>query len=224
MTDPDRLSPVARRLLGIDRSPPPPHLAALGRAMAERTKITFKLFRRDFEAAGTVANAAFKAGEITHQDAADLFVDLGHALSLPLAERYLAAGQSLRIAEWLGARPGFGDLEWLGPRNRMVIDGLVGAGESALAVSLLRQHLKKAMTAARAQWRYAASASKAAAAGKPIPRAAETAIAQAPALLELVLLEIAECAPWIESHGAPSDRQILDEMRAEVTKTQLRFG
>lgn len=223
MSDPERLSPVERRLLGIDRSPPPPHLAALGCTMVERTKITFKLFRRDFEAAGTVANAAFKAGEISRQDASDLFVDLGHALSLPLAERYLAAGACARLADWLRARPGFGELDWLGPRNRLAIEGLVERQEAALAVALLRQHLHKALTAAKASWRYAASAQKALAAGHAIPPAARTALDQIPGQLDLILLEVAECEQWIAAHGAPSDHAALADLRSEVGRARKRL-
>ncbi len=222
--DPEDLFPVERRLYGLDRTPPPPHLAALGRAIVDRTKLTFKLFRRDFEAAGAVANAAFRAGEITRQDASDLFVDLGHALSLPLAERYLAEGACARLADWLRARQGLADLEWLGPRNRMAIDGLVAQGEAALAVALLRLHLHKAMNAAKARWRYSASAMKAIAAGKPVPPEAREVAERMPAELDLMVLEIAECEPWITAHGAPSDGQALAEMRDEVARARRRLG
>jgi hypothetical protein len=222
--DPDDLSPVERRIYGLDRSPPPPHLDALGRDMVERTKLTFKLFRRDFEAVGSVASAAFVAGEITRQDASDLFVDLGHAISLPLTERYLAQGACARLADWLRARPSFADLDWLAPRNRMAIEGLVAQGEAALAVQLLRQHLHKAMAAARARWRYAGAALKAIAAGKPVPPDAQDMAERIPADMDLMLLEIAECEPWITAHGAPSDAQALADMREDIARARRRIS
>lgn len=222
--DPDDLSPVERRLYGLDRSPPPLHLAALGRGMVDRTKLTFKLMRRDFEAVGSVASAAFVAGEIKRQDASDLFVDLGHAISLPLTERYLAQGVCARLADWLRARPSLAELDWLGPRNRLAIEGLVAQGESALAVQLLRQHLHKAMNAARARWRYANAALKALKAGKPVPPDAKAMAERLPAELDLMLLEIAECEPWISAHGAPSDVQALTELREDIARARRRLA
>ncbi len=222
--DSDDLSPVERRIYGLDRSPPPPHLAALGRSMVERTKLTFKLFRRDFEAVGSVASAAFVAGEITRQDASDLFVDLGHAISLPLTERYLAEGACAKLADWLRARPGFADLDWLSPRGRMAIEGLVAQGEAALAVQLLRQHLHKAMNAAKARWRYAGAARKAIASGKPVAPGTQDIADRMPGELDLMLLEIAECEPWIIAHGAPSDAQALAEWRDEIARARRRLG
>jgi hypothetical protein len=217
------LSPFEQRAFGIDRSPPPPHLSALARELVDAAKPGFKLFRRDFEAIGSAATKAMREGRLSRRDAGDIFLDLGQVISLPLTQRYLAARECARIADWLRSRPGFADTEWLNPRNRIAIDGFVAQGEAALAVALLRQHLHKVMTATRARWRFANSVLKALAAEQEVPQAGRDMLERIPAELDLVLFEIAECEPWIDAHGASSDRQALSEMRAEIERARGRM-
>lgn len=221
--EPEPLSPLEQRVFGINRSPPPPHLAALARELVDAAKPGFKLFRRDFEAIGSAATKAMREGRMSREDAGDIFLDLGQVISEPLVDRYLAAHECAKIADWLRSRPGFADTEWLNPRNRKAIEGFVAQDEAALAVALLRQHLHKVMTATRARWRYATTVLKAMAANQTVPEGALELLERMPAEIELTLLEIAECEPWILAHGANSDAQALAEMRAEIERAQSRL-
>lgn len=221
--DEDRpLSPLEMRLFGGDTSPSSQGLADLARPFVDRTKLTCKLFRRDYEKIGSLIAKAYKDGQLTQQHATDLYLDIGHVVSTPLIERYLAARECGKIADWLRSRDNFCQTEWLNPRNRLALDGFVTLGEGALAVQLLRQHLHRMMIQTRATWRYAAQAIKERARGAEIPPGRDI-VAELPAELDLALLELAECEPYIIAHGAKSDRDALADMREEISRARKRY-
>ena len=140
--DDDGETPI-ERLTALGRQPAPPHLPALGQRFVDEASPRFRNFRVDLEAVQSAAVKAGKAGIIPMEDARLLFHDKGEATSFPLVRRYVEACETELIARWLAALPSFHFAGWATPRNLAALDGMVAAGEPALAVRTVRAHLKK---------------------------------------------------------------------------------
>ena len=101
------------------------------------------------------------------------------------------------------------------------------AGEAPLAMTLLREFLKKLFQHTQEQWR---------AAGRKVSnhaidtgqveahkRAAAKALAELPAHLEIAEQELAEIEAYIVPHGSDADRAAIADFHAQIAKTRKRF-
>lgn len=214
------------RLLFEDAPPPPPHLAALGESFVARAKPRFRNFRVDLEAIEVAASKAGRAGEISPDDGAQLFLDRGDSLSLPLVRRYIEACETELVARWLRALPSFHFTGWATVRNLTALDGMVAAGEPALAVRVVRKHLEKTFARARDCWRLVARKRPAGLADEAAERF-DRAIAKArwelPGQIEGARIEIAELAAYVRDHGSLEDNRAIDTMLADLEKVRARF-
>lgn len=214
------------RFLFDDAPPPPPHLAPLGERFVAEGTPRFRNFRIDLEAVQSAALNAAKRGEIDRDDALQIFVDHGDTVSLPLVRRYVEACETELVARWLMALGSFHFPGWATPRNRIALEGMIAAGEEALAVRVVRKHLEK--THKRAKSRWVAVGRK-----RPVRIPAEhlerydaemsKARWELPGELETARLEIAELEDVVRLHGSPEDNRAVDAMLAELEKARARF-
>lgn len=221
----DSRSPF-ERLLFDDAPPPPPHLAGLAQRFVDAAKPKFRNFRVDLEAIEIAASKAGRAGEITEVDGQQLFLDRGDCLSLPLVRRYVAACETELIARWLRSLPSFHFAGWATVRNLTALDGMVAAGEPALAVATVRKHLEKTYSRARERWRVVAR--KVPADLPPDTRARlDAQLAKArwelPGEIEAARIEVAELERYVREHGSPEDNRAIDTMLADLGKARARF-
>jgi hypothetical protein len=203
--------------------PPAPRLVALGERFVAEAKPRFRNFRVDLEKIEGVAAAAGRDGAIDAEDARALLLDHGDVVSLPLVRRYIEACETELVARWLMSRPSFHFAGWASVRNLTALDGMVAAGEPALAVRLVRKHLEKTHARARGLWRSATREPKV------IPpeyreryeaRRAR-ALWELPGEIETARLELAELEAVVRAHGSPEDNRALD---AKLGARVLLFG
>lgn len=215
------------RMLFEGPPPPPPHLVPLARQLVARAKLAFKNFREDLERVEGLGIAAMKKGEITKREAQLMFLDTGDVLTLPLVQRYLERREFELIAKFLKYRIMYHPTGWLTERNRLALDGMIAGGEAPLAVSLLREFLKKLHGHTQEKWR---------AAGRKAPktttdpntlaaydRMQREGLAELPAHLEIAELEMAEIEPYFAAHGSREDNRALEKFREEIAKVRKRF-
>lgn len=223
--DEDGLTPFERMVFkGME--PPPPHLAALGQRFVDEAKPRFKNFRVDLEKIQSAAMAEGKAGKIAIGDARQLFLDNGETTSLPLVRCYVAACETELVARWLAALPSFHFAGWAIPRNIVALDGMVAAGEGALAVRTVRAHLKKVFDRAQAKWRLVARKRP----GNLTPELSETYEAnmaksqwELPGEIEEARLEVADLERYVRDHGSHEDNRAIDTMLVELEKARGKF-
>ena len=214
------------RFLFDDAPPPSPHLALLGERLVKDATPRFRNFRVDLEAVQSAAVKASERGEIARDDALQLFVDHGDTVSLPLIRRYVEACETELVARWLMALGSFHFPGWATPRNRTALEGMIAAGEEALAVRVVRKHLEKTHKRAKSRW---AAVGRKRPAHIPADRLdryeAQLATArwELPGELETARLEIAELEDIIRGHGSPEDNRAIDAMLAELEKARARF-
>lgn len=217
--------PVERFLFN-DAPPAPPHIAPLGERFVGEATPRFRNFRVDLEAVQSAAMKASERGEITQDDALQLFVDHGDTVSLPLVRRYIEACETELIARWLMALGSFHFPGWATPRNRTALDGMIAAGEEALAVRVVRKHLEKTHRHAKSRWVTVGRKRPAHIPAEHLERY-EAQMAKArwelPGELETARLEIAEFEDIVRSHGSPEDNRAIDTMLAELEKARARF-
>jgi hypothetical protein len=225
MTENDDRSPF-ERLLFEDAPPPPPHLTALGQRFVDAARPKFRNFRVDLEAIEIVASKAGRAGEISADDGAQLFLDRGDSLSLPLVRRYVEACETELVARWLMTLGSFHFTGWATPRNLAALDGMVAAGEPALAVSVVRKHLEKTQRRARDLWRAVARKIPVNLPPDRLARYQEGLAKlrwELPGEIEAARIEIAELEAYVRDHGSPEDNRALDTMLADLDKARSRF-
>ncbi|MXO75699.1 hypothetical protein GRI40_10765 [Altererythrobacter aerius] len=225
MTDGDDRS-AFERLLFNDAPPPPAHLQALGQRFVEAARPKFRNFRVDLEAIGIAASKAGRAGDISLEDGAALFLDRGDALSMPLVRRYIAVRETELVARWLMSLPSFHSAGWVTERNLLALDGMVSAGEPALAVRVVRKHLEKTVGQARDKWRQVARKRPATLSPDASDRFDQLMARlrwQLPGEIEAARLEIAELEQYARVHGSPEDNRALDRMLADLEKARGRF-
>ena len=221
----DESSPF-ERLLFEDAPPPPPHLASLGQRFVDAARPKFRNFRIDLEAIEIAASRAGSAGEISADDAAQLFLDRGDCISLPLVRRYVEACETELVARWLKTLGSYHFTGWATPRNLVALDGMVAVGEPALAVSVVRKHLEKTHNRARSLWRTVARKMPA---GLPPDTQAqyEERLArmrwELPGEIEAARIEIAELEAYVRDYGSPEDNRAIDTMLADLEKARGRF-
>lgn len=214
------------RLLFTDAPPPPPHLRALGQRFVDEARPKFRNFCVDLEAIEIAASQAGRAGAITPDDGAELFLDRGDSISLPLVRRYIEACETELVARWLMALGSFHFSGWATERNLVALDGMVAAGEPALAVRVVRKHLEKTFARARDRWRLVARK-------RPQNLTVELAeryeenMAKArwelPGEIEAARIEVAELEAYVRDHGSPEDNRAIDTMLADLEKARTRF-
>ena len=225
MTGPDGFGKM-HGLLFEGGPPPPPHLAALGQQFVASARLRFRNFRSDLEACQSDAVAAARAGSISDEDARMLFLDHGDSVSLPLVRRYNEACETELVARWLMALPSFHFPGWASERNLCALDGMVAAGEAALAVRVVRKHLEKTHARARECWRTVAR-KRPAAIPPDLLAGYEQRLEQArwelPGQLETARHEVAELERVVRVHGSPEDNRALDVMLGELEKARTRF-
>jgi hypothetical protein len=225
MTGRDDRTPF-ERILFEDAPPPPRHLTALGQKFVDAAKPKYRNFRVDLEAIEIAASKAGRAGEIPADDAAQLFLDRGDSLSLPLVRRYVDARETELVARWLMALGSFHSTGWATVRNLAALDGMVAAGEHALAVAVVRKHLEKTQRTVRERWR---TVGRKEPAGLPPERLARYREELAkvrwelPGEIEAARLEIAELETYVREHGSPEDNRTIDTMLADLEKARTRF-
>jgi hypothetical protein len=225
MADNDDRTPF-ERLLFEDAPPPPPHLADLGQRFVDAARPRFRNFRVDLEAIAVVASKAGRAGEIPTVDAAQLFLDRGDSLSLPLVRRYVEARETELVARWLTALGSFHFTGWTTVRNLAALDGMVAAGEAALAVAVVRKHLEKTQRRARERWRMAARKIPDDLPPDRLARYQEDLAKvrwELPGEIEAARIEIAELESYVRDHGSPEDNRAIDAMLADLEKARARF-
>lgn len=211
------------------RGPPPPpqHLASVALPFVKQAKPRYKVFREDLERIQGDAVDAAKAGGIDMEDAKLIWLDVGEVVSLPLMERYFDKGEYELVARFLKHKMTYTPhAAWLTPRNRQAIDGLIGGGEAALAVGLLRHYLHHLHKHAQQVWRTAGR--KRPANLRPVDEPIfdeyrEEAIAKLPGILRITELEMAEIEPYISAHGSREDNRALEKLREEIAKVRKRF-
>lgn len=221
----DARSPF-ERLLFEDAPPPPPHLATLGQRFVDAAKPKFRNFRVDLEAIEIAASKASRAGEIAEDDGHQLFLDRGDCLSLPLVRRYVEMCETELIARWLKALPSYHFTGWATVRNLAALDGMIAAGEPALAVAVVRKHLEKTHSRARDRWRMVARKPPANIPSEFQERYAEQvrkAKWELPGEIEAARLEVAELEHIVRAHGSPEDNRAIDTMLADLDKARARF-
>lgn len=215
------------RFLFEDAPPPPPHLAPLGERFVGQAALRFRNFRVDLEAVQSAALNATERGEIARDDALQLFVDHGDSVSLPLVRRYVEACETELVARWLMALGSFHFAGWATLRNRTALEGMIAAGETALAVRVVRKHLEKTQRHAKAQW-LAVARKRPSVVPAELLEGYEAQMAKArwelPGQLETARLEIAELEDIVREHGSPEDNRAVDAMLAELEKARTRFN
>ena len=225
MTGADDRSPF-ERLMFEDAAPPPRHLAALGQRFVDAARPKFRNFRVDLEAVEIAASKAGRAGEIPADDAAQLFLDRGDSLSLPLVRLYVEARETELVAKWLMTLGSFHSTGWATVRNLAALDGMVAAGEHALAVAVVRKHLEKTQRIVRERWR---TVGRKEPVGLPPERLARYREELAkvrwelPGEIEAARIEIAELESYVRKHGSPEDNRAIDTMLADLEKARARF-
>lgn len=215
------------RMLFEGPPPPPPHLSSIGRELVERATLRFKNLRQDQDRVEDSALKLAKAGEIAIHDAKLLWLDSGDVITHPLVEAYLDEGKFGLVAKYLKYRIMYHPVGWLTERNRMALDRMIEAGEAPLAMTLLREFLKKLFQHTQEQWR---------AAGRKVSnhaidtgqveahkRAAAKALAELPAHLEIAEQELAEIEAYIVPHGSDADRAAIEDFHAQIAKARKRF-
>jgi hypothetical protein len=214
------------RLLFTDAPPPPPHLRALGQQFVDAARPKFRNFRVDLEAIEIAASQAGRNGTISPEDAAELFLDRGDSISLPLVRRYIEACETELVARWIMALGSFHFAGWATERNLVALDGMVAAGEPALAVRVVRKHLEKTFARARDRWRVVA---------RKRPQDLSTELAERyeanmakarwelPGEIEAARIEVAELEAYVRDHGSPEDNRAIDTMLADLEKARARF-
>lgn len=214
------------KLLFEDAPPPPPHLAALGEKFVAAASPKYRNFRVDLETVQSAAMKAAQSGAIAEMDAQMLFLDTGDSVSLPLMRRYVEACETELVGKWLMALGSFHFPGWATPRNLAALDGMVGAGEPALAVRIVRKHLEKTGARAKACWRTVARKRPTVIPPELLDRY-EAQMAQArwelPGQIDTARLEIAELEHYVHAHGSHEDNRALDAMIAELGKALTRF-
>lgn len=215
------------RMLFEGPPPPPPHLVPLARQYVDRAKLAFKNFREDLERVERIAVGAMKQGEISKRDAQLMFLDTGDVLTLPLVQRYLERREFELVAKFLKYRIMYHPTGWLTERNRLALDGMIAGGETALAVSLVREFLKKLHQHTQEKWR--------AAGRKPTQyqidngyleaheRQVAEALAELPAHLEIAELEMAEIETYLGPHGSREDNRALEKFHADIAKVRSKY-
>ncbi len=211
------------------RTPPPaPHLVRLGKQFTGRAKLKFKDFRVDKEDIQSTAVEAAKNGEISSEDAGMLFLDKGDVVSRPLVERYLERREFELIARFLKHRIMYHPTGWLTERNRVALDGMIEGGETAMALGLLRDFLKKLYQHTQEKWRTSGRKTPKSLtdpeAIKTFDRMREQALHELPAHLEIAELEMAEIEVYLAQHGSREDNRALEKFRDEVAKVRKRFN
>ena len=167
-------------------------------------------------------------GQISKEDAETIALDIGYVVSTPLVQRYIDAREFELVARYLKHRIMYNRTGWLTERNRLALDGMIAGGETAMAVGLLREFLKKLYQHTQEQWR---------AAGRKAPRGESDArtleilatrraeaLRDLPGHLEIAEQEMAEIEAYLAEHGSREDNRALDRFRDEIAKVRKRFG
>lgn len=225
MTGDDDRTPF-ERMLFEDAPPPPRHLSALGQRFVAEARPKFRNFRVDLEAIEIAASKAGRKGEIPVEDGAQLFLDRGDSISLPLVLLYVEARETGLVARWLMALGSFHSTGWATERNLAALDGMVAAGESALAVSVVRKHLEKTQRVVRERWRTVARKEPANLPPDRLERYREDLAKvrwELPGEIEAARIEIAELERYVRDHGSPEDNRAIDVMLADLDKARARF-
>lgn len=214
------------RLLFEDAPPPPRHLAALGQTFVDSAKPRFRNFRVDLESIEIAAAKAGRAGDIPAEDAAQLFLDRGDSISLPLVRSYVEARETELVARWLLTLASFHSTGWATVRNLAALDGMVAAGESARAVSVVRKHLEKTQRRVRERWRTVARKVPESLPPDRLARYQEELAKvrwELPGEIEAARIEIVELERYVRDHGSPEDNRAIDTMLAYLAKARARF-
>lgn len=148
--------------------------------------------------------------------------------TLPLIEAYLDEGKYDLVTKYLKHLIMYHPVGWLTERNRMALDRLIAAGEAPLAMTLLREFLKKLFQHTQEQWR---------AAGRKVSnyaidtgqveahkRSVAKALAELPGHLEIAEQELSEIEAYVTPHGSEDDRAAVADFHAQIAKTRKRFG
>lgn len=226
MTLPDQPSPF-ENLLFEGAPPPPPHVAALGQRFVDEAALKFRNFRVDLEAVQSRAVAAAKKGDISDEDAAMLWLDHGDTVSHPLVQRYNEVCETELIARWLMALPSYHFSGWATPRNLAALEGMVAAGEQALAVRVVRKHLEKVQSRARDCWRLVGRKRPSVIPPDMLARyeaQMEQARWELPGVIDAAQMEIAELDQTVRTYGSLEDNRALDTMLANLARARKRFN
>lgn len=215
------------RMLFEGPPPPPPHLPAIGRQLMERAALRFNNLRKDQDRVEDSALKLAKTGEIAIHDAKLLWLDSGDVITHPLVEAYCDEGKFELVAKYLKYRIMYHPVGWLTERNRMALDRMIEAGEAPLAMTLLREFLKKLFLHTQEQWR---------AAGRKVSnyavdtgqvdahkRSVAKALSELPGHLEIAEQELAEIAAYVVPHGSDADRKAIADFHAQIARTRKRF-
>ena len=215
------------RFLFQGAPPPPPHLAPLGQRFVDAATPRFRNFRVDLEAVQSAAVKAAERGDISRDDAMQLFVDHGDSVSLPLVRRYIEVCETELVARWLMALGSYHFPGWATLRNRTALEGMIAAGEQALAVRVVRKHLEKTHKRAKSRW-LAVGRKQPANLTPELLERYEAQLVKArwelPGELETARLEVAELEDVVRDHGSLEDNRAIDAMLAELDKVRARFN
>ncbi len=186
-----------------------------GQRFVNRANPAFKRFKSDFEAIGSAAVRAMKAGELSRDEADALFLDRDHAVTLPLQRLYLERGLFDLVDRFHRATESIKTAVWPTPLAKAALDGFVASGEGAWAVALARFHLEKRRNALRIDMRERKR--KPTAEGGALMIALSTAtIADLPARRAELTAAIDRFAALFTAHGSEADKAWIDTLRAEA--------
>lgn len=225
--EPGKPDPVLEDIL-TNRSPPPQRVLDLARSLVDRAHLRFKNFREDRERIENGAVQASRAeGHISPKEARDIFMDKGDCVSLPLVERYIEAREFELVFKYLKHQMMYQPTDWLTPRNRIALEGMIKGGEQPMAVALLREYLKRLRGNTQRAWRNAGRKKPPELPlelGSQFDRQKEIAERELPGKLEIAEMEMAEIELWLKSYGSREDNRALDKFRDELAKVRERFG
>ncbi len=190
-------------------------IAQLGQHFVDRAIPAFKRFKSDLEMIGSAAAKAMKAGELHRDEARALFLDHGHAISLPLQRLYLDRGLFDLIVRFHRATQSIRTAAWPTPLAQAALEGLVAAGEGTRAVTLVRFHLETHRNALRADLRERRRKPTADGGALMIALSAAT-IAELPARKAELIAAVDRFALLFATHGTSEDKVWLEAINDEV--------
>ena len=194
-------------------------IALLGQGFVDRAAPKFRRFKSDLEAIGSAIVKAMEAGELSRDQAQDLFIDHDYAVSVPLQRLYLDRGHFDPVVQFHRATVLITTPDWPTPLAQAALDGFVAAGEGAFAVALARCHLEKRGNALRAHIRERARKPprKLDAEAAAIVRVLSSAmVEEIPERKAELLAALDRFAPLFDTHGGEEDRAWLAGLRAEA--------
>lgn len=224
--EPGEPDPLLKDIL-TNRSPPSGATVDLARSLVERAHLRFRNFREDEERIGNAAvQASREEGHISPKQARDIFMDKGDCVTTPLVKRYIDAREFELVGKYLKYRIMYQPTNWLTPRNRMALDGMIAGGEHAMAMALLRTYLKKLREVTQRVWRNAGRkrpTNLTPEMGPQFEMMKADALRQLPGSLEIAELEMAEIQTYLAAHGSREDNRALEKFREEIAKVRRRF-